>query len=259
MTRKNITAQLFTLRDYCKTPEDLAVSLEKVAKIGYGSVQASGICPIGAKELRALADKNGLDVVVTHRPFTEFDTPEALAKTIAYHAELGCPYPGIGAMPAGYARSREGFIQFGRTLRPIADEIAKNGMHLVYHNHAFEFCKFGDKTGHELIFENAGENLFAEIDTFWVTAGGKEPSEYIRHFDGRLDVIHCKDFGVKPDATRIMREVGEGNENWPAIMESCAAAGVKYFAVEQDDCNGKDPFECMATSFENLRRMLKVD
>lgn len=40
-----IGTQIFTVRDFCKTPEKLALSLKKVADIGYTTVQISGICP----------------------------------------------------------------------------------------------------------------------------------------------------------------------------------------------------------------------
>ena len=33
-----IGAQFYTIRDFCKTPEDLALSLKKVADIGYKTV-----------------------------------------------------------------------------------------------------------------------------------------------------------------------------------------------------------------------------
>ena len=35
--------QLYTLRDYCKTPEDIYNTLKRVADIGYTCVQMSGI------------------------------------------------------------------------------------------------------------------------------------------------------------------------------------------------------------------------
>ena len=36
-----IGAQFYTIREFCKTPEDLALSLKKVADIGYKTVQIS--------------------------------------------------------------------------------------------------------------------------------------------------------------------------------------------------------------------------
>ena len=68
-----------------------------------------------------------------------------------------------------------------------------------------------------------------------------------------MDVIHVKDMGFSQNERR-MREVGEGNLNWPAIYAACKKAGVLYAMVEQDDCYGADPFECLRVSYENLRK-----
>ena len=59
-------AQLFTLREYTQTEEDLDYSLGRVAGMGYKTVQISAIGPIPAKKVRALCDKHGLRIVVTH-------------------------------------------------------------------------------------------------------------------------------------------------------------------------------------------------
>ncbi|MDR2569543.1 MAG: hypothetical protein LBD23_04495 [Oscillospiraceae bacterium] len=43
----------------------------------------------------------------------------------------------------------------------------------------------------------------------------------------------------------------EGNLNWPGIIDAAKFAGVKSAMVEQDDCYGTDPFDCLRTSYEN--------
>jgi sugar phosphate isomerase/epimerase len=258
MNRENLVAQLFTVRDYCTNLEDFTRSMEKIAKIGYGGIQASGIGPMDPKDVRRVCDEFGLKIVVTHRPFEEF-IGKKLEQTIEMHDILGCAYPGIGSMPGNlYPRTKDGYAAFGQVLAGVCSRLPDR-MHLVYHNHNFEFCRFDGKTGHEILFENAGDKLMAELDTFWITAGGAEPSAYIRRFKDRLDVIHLKDYGVNENGERKMREVGEGNENWPAILDAVAYSNVKYLAVEQDDCNGADPFDCLATSFKNLCAMLSID
>jgi hypothetical protein len=45
--------QMYTLRDYCKTVKDTAVTLKKVRDIGYKTVQVSGMAePKDIKELK---------------------------------------------------------------------------------------------------------------------------------------------------------------------------------------------------------------
>jgi hypothetical protein len=50
-------------------------------------------------------------------------------------------------------------------------------------------------------------------------------------------------------------EVGEGTLNIPACIEAGLAGGSEYFLVEQDITYGRDPFECLKTSHDNLVKM----
>ena len=61
-----IGAQLFTVRDFCKTTEDFAQTLKKIADIGYPTVQVSGTCAFDPAWLKQELDKNGLACVLTH-------------------------------------------------------------------------------------------------------------------------------------------------------------------------------------------------
>jgi sugar phosphate isomerase/epimerase len=51
-----------------------------------------------------------------------------------------------------------------------------------------------------------------------------------------------------------MMEVGEGNLDWPAILDAAREAGTEWYLVEQDTCQ-RDPFESLAISFRNLKAM----
>ena len=56
------------------------------------------------------------------------------------------------------------------------------------------------------------------------------------------------------NTTRL--ESGE-NLYWQGIIDEARTAGVKYFVVEQDDCQGRDPFECLEKSYNYLREIVK--
>lgn len=66
-----IGVQFYTLRDYCKTPEELAASLKRVADIGYTTVQISGVCEFEPEWLKKELDKNGLECAITHWGYDE--------------------------------------------------------------------------------------------------------------------------------------------------------------------------------------------
>ena len=125
----------------------------------------------------------------------------------------------------------------------------------MYHNHDFEFEKYGDKLMLEILKHDFPLIGFI-LDTYWVQAGGGDPAAWLTQFTGRVPVIHFKDMSWSKGSKR-MAEIMEGNLNWPAIFAACQPAGVEYAMVEQDDCYGKDPFEALRTSFNNLKGALQ--
>ena len=67
-----IGAQLYTVRAYCQNEKDLGRTLERIAAMGYRSVQLSAIGPVEPRHVRALCDSNGLQIVLTHNPESDF-------------------------------------------------------------------------------------------------------------------------------------------------------------------------------------------
>ena len=66
ISKKNLAAQLYTIRDYTKTPKDIAESMKNIKAIGYDAVQISGLGPIDPKELAAILDGEGLVCCASH-------------------------------------------------------------------------------------------------------------------------------------------------------------------------------------------------
>jgi sugar phosphate isomerase/epimerase len=246
-----LAAQLYTLRDFTKTPADVALTLKRVAAIGYQAVQVSAVCPMDPRELRRLADDAGVRIVATHIPYQQMaDDPDGVIRT---HAVYGCPYAGIGSLPQEY-RSAEGYARLAREASATARRLAAAGLKFVYHNHHFELERFGDRTGLQILYEDSDPAVFlSEIDTYWIQAGGGSPAAWIRKLAGRAPVVHLKDMTMQ-GTTALMAEVGEGNLDWPDILSACRAAGTEWYIVEQDTCQ-RDPFDSLTISLQNLRKM----
>ena len=59
--------QMYTLREYCKTPSDSANALKKVREMGYKVVQVSGMAePKDVKAMKKILDDNGISACSTH-------------------------------------------------------------------------------------------------------------------------------------------------------------------------------------------------
>jgi sugar phosphate isomerase/epimerase len=257
VSNTSIAAQMYTLREFCKTPADVAVTMKKVRAIGYEAVQLSGIGPIDTGELAAICQGEGLFVCATHVSFD--DLQEDIQKQIDYHKTLACPHAAIGGLPTSYRGSGEGFAQFAKDANEVGRKLGEADITFSYHNHHFEFEKFGDEIGLDIIYNNTDPKyLLAEIDTYWVQAGGGDVVGWVEKVAGRMKLLHLKDLAIKstPDGVQQrFAEIGEGNLDWPGIFDAAKKAGVEWYIVEQDNCYDRDPFDSLKISLENMKAM----
>lgn len=245
-------AQFYTLRDKCTTLECLSESLKRVADIGYTTVQLSGICGYEPEWMNEELKKNGLECVLTHWSPEEIKTSPL--EVIERHKKIGCNYIGIGCMP-GWT-SEENLEKFIRDFKEPAKILAENGCKLFYHNHQGEFakCKDGEMIFDKLLKAFTPEELGITLDTYWVQVGGGDTCEWLEKLRGRVECIHLKDLEIV-DKDQRMAPIGNGSMNFKKIVKTAENVGVKYLLVEQDDCYGKDPFECLKTSYEYLKSL----
>ncbi len=239
-------AQFFTIRDFCQTLDDFSESLKKVADIGYKYVQISGTCAYEPEWLKKELDKNGLECVITHTPF---DKMAADAKKVAKdHDVFNCKYVGLGFYD--FTKEDSQVEKFVTEMKPIAKALKENGKYLMYHNHNNEFKKFDGKTVMESLAENfLPDEMGFTLDTYWVQTAGGDPAYWLEYLKGRVPCIHLKDH----DAKRQMAVLGEGNINFDRVFIKAQEAGCEYMLVEQDDCYGKNPFDCLKKSYEYLK------
>ncbi len=254
MNKPTVGAQLFTIREFTRTPEDIAASMKKIKQIGYNAVQVSGFGPITHQQVKDIMDAEGLIICATHVSYDRLKND--IEDVIEQHKLWNCKYVGLGAMPAEYAKSVEGYVKFAREASGIARILADNGLRFIYHNHNFEFVKFDGVTGLEILLNETDPDVFDfEIDTYWVQAGGANPVDWIKKVKGRMKVVHFKDMGADSNSFQpIMTEIGEGNLNWQDIIKACTEIGVEWTLVEQDVCQ-RDPFESLAISLNNLKKL----
>jgi len=246
-----LAAQLYTVRDFTKTPADIAATMKKVKAMGYDAVQTSALGPIDPKELRKIVDGEGLVICATHVSWEELrDRTDA---QIEYHKTIGCENAAIGGLPKDY-QTAEGYARFAREGTEVGRKLAAAGLTFSYHNHSHEFEKFDGRLAMDIIFgESAPRFLLAELDTYWAQHGGADPAAWIDRLADRIVLLHLKDMAMH-GREQLFAEIGEGNLNWPAILEAAQAAGVRWYIVEQDRCQ-RDPFESLRISLENLQDM----
>jgi sugar phosphate isomerase/epimerase len=242
-----IGAQLYSVREYCKTPEDIEATLRRIKTIGFDVIQISGFGPCDIDLLAGWVKELGLDVCVTHVPWPRLSDPVELKKVIAEHKKLGCDQVGLGSRPSDvYPNSYEGWTRFIKKTNDICKQAASEGLSFGYHNHDFEFEKWDGVPAIDRIIEECPDLHFI-LDTFWVQAGGGNPLKYIKKLEGRIKVIHFKDYRIV-NRTRQYAEIGEGNLDWDEIIPLCKAQNIPYAVIEQDADFLVDPFESLILS-----------
>ena len=104
--------------------------------------------------------------------------------------------------------------------------------------------------------------------------GGENPADYIRKYNGRIEIIHLKDFvggksenmygligtdgkeAPKENSKFELRPVGSGVQDFPAILKATEEVNAKWVIVEQDNPSmGKTPIECAQVSINYLKTL----
>jgi len=254
-TLPGLAVQVYTIRDFIKTENDFAASMRRVRAIGYTGVQLDleHHPDLPAAAIKAICDDAGLTICISHFGYDLFE--HALNSIIERQQIWQCTQTAVVAMPRRYhAQGADGYRQFAAEASAIGETLAAAGITLSYHNHSYEFVRFGAETGLEIIFAASDRNyLKAEIDTYWVQHGGGDPVSWIQRMAGRMPVVHYKDMAILPDGQQAFAEVGQGNLNWTAIVDMTCVTEVPWIVVEQDHCR-RDPFESLTMSYQHLQQ-----
>lgn len=266
-----IALQLYSVRTDMEA--DFEGTLKKVKELGYDGVEFAGLYGKSAAEVKKLCKEIGLVPISAHVPYSELLKGE---ETFKAYAEIGCKYIVIPWIGAEYLAGGEKNAEFIENVKKFGELANANGMKLCYHNHDFEFQKVdGEYKLDRLYSDVSADLLFTQLDTCWVNVGGENPSDYIRKYNGRIEIIHLKDFvGGKSEnmygligadgkekaedtSNKFeLRPVGCGVQNFPAILDACKEVGAKWVVVEQDEPSmGKTRLECAEVSINYLKSL----
>jgi len=189
-----------------------------------------------------------------------------------YANRLSCGYIRIGSLPSWVYGKADAHYRYAEKLEKIGRQLAAYGVKFYHHHHEFEFQRYGEKYGFEILMENTDPKYVGfEMDTHWLQYAGLNPQEWIRRMEGRADLVHLKDYriimppeGVTGEVTspKALRqkdvqfaEVGEGSLNMREIITACIETGVKYMPIEQDTSYDLSSYDSIKISVENIRNM----
>ncbi len=273
MKKFKVGIQLYSLRDAMN--EDMEQTLKAVKEMGYDYVEFAGYFGKSAEEVKAILDKYDLKAVSVHQAIDLFEKEGAAA--VEFLNTLGVEYCAIPwyQVDEFHNNWNETIEKFKKTSKLLKS----GGIQLMYHNHDFEFEKIdGEFILDKLYNTIPSDILMPQLDTCWVHYAGVNPAEYIKKYNGKIKVLHLKDFvceklGGGPVYALIDEDgnemksnsqedngfklvpVGSGIQDFPAILKSAEDAGIEYVIVEQDTSVDRDPMEAAKMSREYLKTL----
>ncbi len=255
-------------------------TLKKLNEIGFNVFELSMVAttPENISEIkRAMKDFNieiGAMSTSLTSPHPSIESLQThFDKTIRDCKALNCNILRIGILPFNIMGDKNAALEFIKACDEAAKKVEEHGITLHFHSHHNEFTKFDGKYLIESMRDET-TNLGFELDTHWIWRGGEVPEDYIKNFEGRIKVLHLKDYAIAaPDFSRFAPEtihpgnaefvsayhgivhyapVGEGSLKFKEIINSAVEIGVDYFFIEQDDTYGRDPYDCITSSYNHL-------
>jgi sugar phosphate isomerase/epimerase len=256
MVGPGVALQMFSLRDEAKA--DYVGTLRLVAAAGYTAIEAAfGFGGLGPAELRRVLDELGITLAASHvgsgRLRTELDAEIDLNLALG-NRDLVC-----AELPIEDRVDEASFHRWAGTLNDIGRRCRARGARLSYHSHAFEFRRFGERRGIEILLgETDPAYLSWEPDVYWITYAGEDPAGWIGRYAQRCRLVHLKDMTNEPlpadpigtNATDLKAylaaAVGDGRIDFaPAIA---AATSAEWLIVEQDFSPQRPMLESLALS-----------
>ena len=244
-----LAAQLYTVRAFTSTDDEVKRTLSRVREMGYEAVQISGFTAYNPQVIAQALKENGLAVCATHTPLDRI--LNETDKVIEEHKLFGTRYVGLGWFRGASLADYEKLLD---DLAPAVGKIHAAGLSFLYHNHAHEFIKYGGVRPLDMMREKTQAGKFDFLpDLYWLQTAGCSPEVVLKEFKGRTPVVHLKDMRVPPEEGKTnMAEIFEGNMDYVSLIHTCEKLGVEWAAVEQDNCDG-DPFESLKISFNNIK------
>ncbi len=253
--------QAWTIRDYMNDAEFADLALRRANALGYTEMQTAGDFVGGYQMLTELCRKNNIAIIGSHYDYGRIvNDPET---TIADHRIMGTTNIGIGGLPHEARQSLSALHAFVDQFNRLAEQYAKEGFKLTYHNHSFEFEKIdGTKTLMDVFAEEFDrDNISFVLDTCWVAASGSDVTAWMRRLAGRIDILHLKDCSVKIPGSSSrpefrLAEVGYGNLDFDSIIKTAADIGVKHYTVEQDQDFTETAINSLSMSADFLKKYM---
>jgi sugar phosphate isomerase/epimerase len=251
-----IGLQLSTLNAMAKS--DLPGTLTQIHAVGYQEVELTPVAyTLPVDQLRKLVAGSGLKAPSGHFEYAD------LSHQFGYAQSLGLAWVVCPMLPKSQWTSLEGFRTAAQQFNEWGKRAHDVGMRFAFHNHDYEFRRFGDVTGYDILLKETDPKLvFLELDCYWITQAGFDPVDMLHRLGRRVRMLHIKDrkpgFPASNDmspSSAHFTEVGTGSIDWPHILSVARKLQIEHYFIEQDHIDGA-PIASVRASYNYLRKIL---
>jgi len=255
---KPVGLQLYTLR--AELEKDVAGTIQQLAKIGYKDVEIYSLYGKSAAEFGKILSDNGITASSGH--YLLPDVKNNWEKRVEDAKTLKLKYMVNAILMPEERKSFGDYKQLVEVFHKAAETAQQAGIQFCYHNHNFEFTKYGDTTVYEYFLKTLDPKLVKyEMDCFWVTHAGEDPVAYFKKYPGRFPLLHIKDMKDKPAPSHeldakmgLFAPVGQGTIDWKRIFAAAPQGGMRHYYAEQDYCE-QPPLEAVKISYDYLSKL----
>ena len=254
MKKINLGLQIYSVRE--AFIDDPVGTLKRIATMGYEGVELN----FGALEEDFQVYKNALDeynlscfgaVVSWHylQPDTLSDTLKGLTALGTNNFIIGSVNPSLILSEPDYPKKAVDY------MNTLYESLSKEGFHIGYHNHAFDFeSQYDGKSLYEYIIENTPDNFMMVLDTGNAQAGGGNPLELVRKFPNRTPIMHLKGYS---SAQQLLAPVWDSDTDWETLIdEVLMVGGARILDIEFGTRGDYEPFERAEQSLNWLKNKL---
>ena len=187
-----LSVQQYTFRPW-SNQEGLFPVLEQISAMGYTGLEMccfGGFEPLGmsAKELKSRLADLGISMIGNH--FTREMFQGSHEQAFAYIAQAGGRYAIYNIW--GVYDSADEVLRKADYLNDLCRIAQKEGITLLYHNHAAEFVNLDGKRIIDRLAEALDPGIFFEHDVFFARERGCDVYEYLRTHADRVKTVHLK-------------------------------------------------------------------
>ena len=216
----------------------------------------------GNLDWKSLTKQAGLSVVSVHEDLGTIQ--RETENVIAEAKHFGTDKIVITGMYRFDYSDQAAVQKLAQDLNTAGEQLKKEGIQLLYHNHNCEFRKVAaDKTAYDLLIEETSpEYVGFELDSYWATEAGVSAVTLMKELGKRMKLYHINDRGTRivgASMTPILKsdsmELGYGNMNLKELVAQALSVSVDAVILESHkNWVDKSPIKSLQLSADFMNR-----